>query len=95
MYSVFVLEIIINKYNILSAWCRSDVVLLKRIYNEERRRFSLVKNQPRKIVEKVALDIEKLLAKKRKALVVSICFLIEYACLYNKYFCSIYILFLM
>uniref|UniRef100_A0AAQ5Y2F4 VWFA domain-containing protein n=1 Tax=Amphiprion ocellaris TaxID=80972 RepID=A0AAQ5Y2F4_AMPOC len=41
---------------------------LKGIYNEERRRFSLVKNQPRKIVEKVALDIEKLLAKKRKAL---------------------------
>uniref|UniRef100_A0A3Q0SDP2 Calcium voltage-gated channel auxiliary subunit alpha2delta 2 n=1 Tax=Amphilophus citrinellus TaxID=61819 RepID=A0A3Q0SDP2_AMPCI len=41
---------------------------LKGIYNEERRRFSLVKNQPRKIVEKVASDIEKLLAKKRKAL---------------------------
>ncbi|CAG5980684.1 unnamed protein product [Menidia menidia] len=41
---------------------------LKGIYNEERRRFSLVKNQPRRIVEKVALDIEKLLAKKRKAL---------------------------
>ncbi|MED6248744.1 Voltage-dependent calcium channel subunit alpha-2/delta-2, partial [Ataeniobius toweri] len=38
------------------------------IYNEERRRFSLVKNQPRRIVEQVALDIEKLLAKKRKAL---------------------------
>uniref|UniRef100_A0A3Q2E6G3 Calcium channel, voltage-dependent, alpha 2/delta subunit 2b n=1 Tax=Cyprinodon variegatus TaxID=28743 RepID=A0A3Q2E6G3_CYPVA len=38
------------------------------IYNEERRQFSLVKNQPRRIVEKVALDIEKLLAKKRKAL---------------------------
>uniref|UniRef100_A0A671YBL5 Calcium voltage-gated channel auxiliary subunit alpha2delta 2 n=1 Tax=Sparus aurata TaxID=8175 RepID=A0A671YBL5_SPAAU len=38
------------------------------IYNEERRRFSLVRNQPRKIVEKVASDIEKLLAKKRKAL---------------------------
>uniref|UniRef100_A0A3Q1JIT8 VWFA domain-containing protein n=1 Tax=Anabas testudineus TaxID=64144 RepID=A0A3Q1JIT8_ANATE len=31
-------------------------------------RFSLVKNQPRRIVEKVASDIEKLLAKKRKAL---------------------------
>uniref|UniRef100_A0A3P8QFU0 VWFA domain-containing protein n=1 Tax=Astatotilapia calliptera TaxID=8154 RepID=A0A3P8QFU0_ASTCA len=44
---------------------------LKGIYNEERRRFSLVKNQPRKIVEKVASDIEKLLAKKRKALDVS------------------------
>ncbi|XP_072238196.1 voltage-dependent calcium channel subunit alpha-2/delta-2-like isoform X2 [Leuresthes tenuis] len=41
---------------------------LKGIYNEERRRFTLVKNQPRRIVEKVALDIEKLLAKKRKAL---------------------------
>ncbi|KAF3689905.1 Voltage-dependent calcium channel subunit alpha-2/delta-2 [Channa argus] len=41
---------------------------LKGIYNEERRRFSLMKNQPRKIVEKVASDIEKLLAKKRKAL---------------------------
>ncbi|XP_061583200.1 voltage-dependent calcium channel subunit alpha-2/delta-2-like isoform X3 [Cololabis saira] len=41
---------------------------LKGIYNEERRRFSLMKNQPRKIVEKVALDIEKLLSKKRKAL---------------------------
>uniref|UniRef100_A0A672H1D8 Calcium channel, voltage-dependent, alpha 2/delta subunit 2b n=1 Tax=Salarias fasciatus TaxID=181472 RepID=A0A672H1D8_SALFA len=41
---------------------------LKGIYNEERRRFSLAKNQPKKIVEKVALDIERLLAKKRKAL---------------------------
>ncbi|TKS71373.1 Voltage-dependent calcium channel subunit alpha-2/delta-2 [Collichthys lucidus] len=41
---------------------------LKGIYNEERRQFSLVRNQPRKIVEKVASDIEKLLAKKRKAL---------------------------
>ncbi|XP_037106698.1 voltage-dependent calcium channel subunit alpha-2/delta-2-like [Syngnathus acus] len=41
---------------------------LKGIYNEERRSFSLVKNQPRKIVEKAASDIEKLLAKKRKAL---------------------------
>ncbi|KAM4587391.1 voltage-dependent calcium channel subunit alpha-2/delta-2-like isoform 1-T1 [Odontesthes bonariensis] len=41
---------------------------LKGIYNEERRRFTLVKNQPRRIVEKVALDIEQLLAKKRKAL---------------------------
>uniref|UniRef100_A0A3Q2PNP9 Calcium voltage-gated channel auxiliary subunit alpha2delta 2 n=1 Tax=Fundulus heteroclitus TaxID=8078 RepID=A0A3Q2PNP9_FUNHE len=41
---------------------------LKGIYNEERRQFSLVKNQPRRIVEKVASDIEKLLAKKRKAL---------------------------
>lgn len=42
------------------------------IYNEEGRRFSVVRNQPRKIVEKVASDIEKLLAKKRKALDVSI-----------------------
>ena len=41
------------------------------IYNEKRRQFSLVKNQPRQIVEKVASDIEKLLAKKRKALDVS------------------------
>uniref|UniRef100_A0A3P8UKU1 Calcium voltage-gated channel auxiliary subunit alpha2delta 2 n=1 Tax=Cynoglossus semilaevis TaxID=244447 RepID=A0A3P8UKU1_CYNSE len=39
------------------------------IYNEERRRFALIRNHPRKIVEKVASDIEKLLAKKRKALV--------------------------
>uniref|UniRef100_A0AAQ4PVP6 VWFA domain-containing protein n=1 Tax=Gasterosteus aculeatus aculeatus TaxID=481459 RepID=A0AAQ4PVP6_GASAC len=38
------------------------------LYNEERRQFNLVRNQPRKIVEKVASDIEKLLAKKRKAL---------------------------
>uniref|UniRef100_A0A3P8QFN8 VWFA domain-containing protein n=1 Tax=Astatotilapia calliptera TaxID=8154 RepID=A0A3P8QFN8_ASTCA len=43
-------------------------IQILQIYNEERRRFSLVKNQPRKIVEKVASDIEKLLAKKRKAL---------------------------
>lgn len=41
------------------------------IYNEKRRQFSLVKNQPREIVENVASDIEKLLAKKRKALDVS------------------------
>uniref|UniRef100_A0AAQ4QBD4 VWFA domain-containing protein n=1 Tax=Gasterosteus aculeatus aculeatus TaxID=481459 RepID=A0AAQ4QBD4_GASAC len=41
---------------------------LKGLYNEERRQFNLVRNQPRKIVEKVASDIEKLLAKKRKAL---------------------------
>ncbi|XP_071205377.1 voltage-dependent calcium channel subunit alpha-2/delta-2-like [Salvelinus alpinus] len=38
------------------------------IYNEKRRQFSLVKNSPYEMVEKVALDIEKLLAKKRKAL---------------------------
>lgn len=49
----------------------SSVPILQ-IYNEERRRFSLVKNQPRRIVEKVASDIEKLLAKKRKALDVSL-----------------------
>lgn len=48
-----------------------DCVTLQ-IYNEERRRFTVVRNQPRKIVEKVASDIEKLLAKKRKALDVSI-----------------------
>ncbi|XP_076012856.1 voltage-dependent calcium channel subunit alpha-2/delta-2-like isoform X2 [Genypterus blacodes] len=41
---------------------------LKGIYNEKRRQFSVVKNQPREMVEKVASDIEKLLAKKRKAL---------------------------
>ncbi|KAF0034879.1 hypothetical protein F2P81_012637 [Scophthalmus maximus] len=51
------------------AWSSgSHVPAAIHIYNEERRRFSLVKNQPRKIVEKVASDIEKLLAKKRKAL---------------------------
>lgn len=47
-------------------------IQILQIYNEERRRFSLVRNQPRKIVEKVATDIEKLLAKKRKALDVSL-----------------------
>uniref|UniRef100_A0A8C7PZA5 VWFA domain-containing protein n=1 Tax=Oncorhynchus mykiss TaxID=8022 RepID=A0A8C7PZA5_ONCMY len=41
---------------------------LKGIYNEKRRQFSLVKNSPYEMVEKVASDIEKLLAKKRKAL---------------------------
>ncbi|KAG7244613.1 hypothetical protein INR49_029632 [Caranx melampygus] len=51
------------------AWSSgSHIPTAVHIYNEERRRFSLVKNQPRKIVEKVASDIEKLLAKKRKAL---------------------------
>lgn len=44
---------------------------ISQIYNEERRHFSLVRNQPRKIVERVASDIENLLAKKRKALDVS------------------------
>uniref|UniRef100_A0A3Q2PN33 Calcium voltage-gated channel auxiliary subunit alpha2delta 2 n=1 Tax=Fundulus heteroclitus TaxID=8078 RepID=A0A3Q2PN33_FUNHE len=38
------------------------------MWDSEGRQFSLVKNQPRRIVEKVASDIEKLLAKKRKAL---------------------------
>uniref|UniRef100_A0A8C7XM32 Calcium channel, voltage-dependent, alpha 2/delta subunit 2b n=1 Tax=Oryzias sinensis TaxID=183150 RepID=A0A8C7XM32_9TELE len=46
----------------------TGVQQLKGIYNEERRRFSVLKNHPRRIVEKVALDIERLLAKKRKAL---------------------------
>ncbi|XP_045078929.1 voltage-dependent calcium channel subunit alpha-2/delta-2-like isoform X1 [Coregonus clupeaformis] len=41
---------------------------LKGIYNEKRRQFSLVKNSPYEMVEKVASDIENLLAKKRKAL---------------------------
>ncbi|XP_051551133.1 voltage-dependent calcium channel subunit alpha-2/delta-2-like [Myxocyprinus asiaticus] len=41
---------------------------LKGIYNEKRRQFSVVRNNPRDIVEKVATDIERLLAKKRKAL---------------------------
>lgn len=36
-----------------------------------------MRNQPRKIVEKVASDIENLLAKKRKALDVSMMRLIE------------------
>uniref|UniRef100_A0A8C5C9L5 VWFA domain-containing protein n=1 Tax=Gadus morhua TaxID=8049 RepID=A0A8C5C9L5_GADMO len=46
----------------------STIIDYRFIYNEKRRQFSLVKNQPREIVEKVASDIEKLLAKKRKAL---------------------------
>uniref|UniRef100_A0A671LCP7 Voltage-dependent calcium channel subunit alpha-2/delta-2-like n=1 Tax=Sinocyclocheilus anshuiensis TaxID=1608454 RepID=A0A671LCP7_9TELE len=41
---------------------------LKGIYSEKRRQFSLVRNNPREIIEKVATDIERLLAKKRKAL---------------------------
>uniref|UniRef100_A0AAY4A3H8 VWFA domain-containing protein n=1 Tax=Denticeps clupeoides TaxID=299321 RepID=A0AAY4A3H8_9TELE len=44
---------------------------LKGIYSEKRRQYSLLKNNPREMVEKVASDIEKLLAKKRKALHVS------------------------
>ncbi|KAI4894418.1 hypothetical protein NFI96_030272 [Prochilodus magdalenae] len=38
------------------------------IYSEKRRQYSLVRNNPREIVEKVASDIEKLLAKKKRAL---------------------------
>ncbi|XP_076858364.1 voltage-dependent calcium channel subunit alpha-2/delta-2b [Brachyhypopomus gauderio] len=41
---------------------------LKGIYSEKRRQYSLVQNNPRDVVEKVASDIEKLLAKKKKAL---------------------------
>ncbi|KAK1800051.1 hypothetical protein P4O66_006559, partial [Electrophorus voltai] len=41
---------------------------LKGIYSEKRRQYSVVRNNPRDIVEKVASDIEKLLAKKKKAL---------------------------
>lgn len=43
-------------------------LMLFQIYSEKRRQFSLVRNNPRDIVEKVATDIERLLAKKRKAL---------------------------
>uniref|UniRef100_A0A7N8WSF2 Voltage-dependent calcium channel subunit alpha-2/delta-2-like n=1 Tax=Mastacembelus armatus TaxID=205130 RepID=A0A7N8WSF2_9TELE len=59
---------------ILDIWTseQNNTFEIEYIYNEERRRFSLVKNQPRKIVEKVASDIDKLLAKKRKALDVSL-----------------------
>uniref|UniRef100_A0A672NCX1 Calcium voltage-gated channel auxiliary subunit alpha2delta 2 n=1 Tax=Sinocyclocheilus grahami TaxID=75366 RepID=A0A672NCX1_SINGR len=42
--------------------------MMFQIYSEKRRQFSLVRNNPREIVEKVATDIERLLAKKRKAL---------------------------
>ncbi|MGH0179606.1 UNVERIFIED_CONTAM: hypothetical protein FKN15_002171 [Acipenser sinensis] len=38
------------------------------IYNEKRNQFEIKKNSPKELVEKVASDIEKLLAKKRKAL---------------------------
>lgn len=54
-----------------SGLCLMMYIMNSQIYNEKRRQFSLVKNQPREIVEKVASDIEKLLAKKRKALDVS------------------------
>lgn len=46
---------------------RRDVNVFQ-IYLEKKRQFSLVRNNPRDIVEKVATDIERLLAKKRKAL---------------------------
>ncbi|KAK3512490.1 hypothetical protein QTP70_014678 [Hemibagrus guttatus] len=39
-----------------------------RLYSEKRRQYTLVRNNPREIVEKVASDIEKLLSKKKKAL---------------------------
>lgn len=61
---------------------------LSQIYNEERRRFSLVRNQPRKIVEKVASDIENLLAKKRKALDVSMMRIIDPAGTKTRLFIS-------
>lgn len=71
-----------KKTDLIEAVCAADVApeclwwlcplhVTLQIYNEERRRFNVVRNQPRKIVEKVASDIEKLLAKKRKALDVS------------------------
>ncbi|XP_034170117.2 voltage-dependent calcium channel subunit alpha-2/delta-2b isoform X1 [Pangasianodon hypophthalmus] len=41
---------------------------LKGLYSEKRRQYTLVRNNPREIVEKVASDIEKLLSKKKKAL---------------------------
>ncbi|XP_041080986.1 voltage-dependent calcium channel subunit alpha-2/delta-2-like [Polyodon spathula] len=46
----------------------SGVQQIKGIYNEKRNQFEIKKNSPKELVEKVALDIEKLLAKKRKAL---------------------------
>lgn len=61
---------------------------LSQIYNEERRHFSLVRNQPRKIVEKVASDIENLLAKKRKALDVSMTHIIDPAGTKTRLFIS-------
>lgn len=44
---------------------------MSQIYSEKRRQYTLMKNNPRNMVERVASDIEKLLAKKRKALSVS------------------------
>ncbi|KAG7319330.1 hypothetical protein KOW79_017804 [Hemibagrus wyckioides] len=46
----------------------SGVQQLKGLYSEKRRQYTLVRNNPREIVEKVASDIEKLLSKKKKAL---------------------------
>ncbi len=47
---------------------QENALMLFQIYGEKRRQFSLVRNNPREILEKVATDIERLLAKKRKAL---------------------------
>lgn len=41
---------------------------LFQLYSEKRRQYTLVRNNPTEIVEKVASDIEKLLSKKKKAL---------------------------
>ncbi|XP_069045633.1 voltage-dependent calcium channel subunit alpha-2/delta-2a isoform X2 [Lepisosteus oculatus] len=41
---------------------------MKGIYSEKRNQFDIRKNSPKELVEKVASNIEKLLAKKRKAL---------------------------
>lgn len=38
------------------------------IYNEKRTQFEIKKISPKELVEKVASDIQKLLARKRKAL---------------------------
>ncbi|XP_066553639.1 voltage-dependent calcium channel subunit alpha-2/delta-2a [Amia ocellicauda] len=46
----------------------SGVQQMRGIYNEKRNQFDIKKNSPKELVEKVASDIEKLLAKKRKAL---------------------------
>ncbi|KAG9333851.1 hypothetical protein JZ751_010001 [Albula glossodonta] len=41
---------------------------LKGMYSEKRRQFSVMRNIPRELVQKVASNIDKLLAKKRQAL---------------------------
>ncbi|MGH0178779.1 UNVERIFIED_CONTAM: hypothetical protein FKN15_078406 [Acipenser sinensis] len=46
----------------------SSILGPSQIYNEKRNQFEIKKNSPKELVEKVASDIEKLLAKKRKAL---------------------------